>query len=237
MSQLTPTRTLTFRCPRELEGRLPPPVMAAAGLPDWVRSMPAQAYSAILSGEDDTVKRCPPFIDAMTSGFLMPLMCDVTVKDGEFSWDNDLPAGGSVAYARSPIGFHDATQVAGTPLFDADRFLLKFMNLWTIQAPPGYALLITHPVNRPDLPFTTLTGLVDADRFHETWINFPAYWREEGFEGVLAKGTPVAQIFPIRREIWTLDTAAFTEDETQAAHELTSAITREKGVYRRQFRA
>ena len=34
--------TLTFRCPAELEGLLPPPVPAALGLPDWFKAMPLQ---------------------------------------------------------------------------------------------------------------------------------------------------------------------------------------------------
>ncbi len=237
MSQQDDAMALIFRCPKELEGRLPPPIPAAQGLPDWLKAMPATAFSALAGAEDDTVKRCPPFIDAMTAGFLIPLTCDVRVKNGEFTWDNDLPAGGGVSVPRSPIGIHDAGQVAGTPLFDADRFLIKFHNLWTIEAPAGYSLLFTHPVNRFDLPFTTLTGLVDSDRYHDAWIHFPAYWRDAGFEGVLPRGTPVAQVFPVKRETWVARTAIFSEAETQAAHDVLSAIGREKGVYRRQFRA
>jgi hypothetical protein len=228
---------LTFRCPQELEGLIPPPVPAAQGLPDWFRAMPQQAFSGVIGGEDDTVKRCPAFVDAMTCGFLIPLFCDLVVENGEFSWDSDLPPGGSVDYARSPIGFHDAGQVAGTPLFDADRFLIKFHNLWTIEAPSGYSLFITHPANRFDLPFTTITGWVDCDRYCDAWIHFPAHWRDEGFSGVLPKGTPVAQCIPVRREPWVARTSAFTPDEAQRTHDLIHAIGREKGVYRRQFRA
>jgi len=229
--------TLTFRCPKALEGLAPPPVAAAAGLPDWLKTMPQQAFSALISGEEDTVKRCPPFIDAMTRGFLIPLTCDLKVENGEFTWDSDLPPGGAAGFARSPIGFHDAGQVAGTPLFDADRFLIKFHNLWTIEAPDGYSLLFTHPVNRFDLPFTTLTGLVDCDRYRDAWIHFPAYWHDETFNGVLPKGTPVAQCFPIKREDWALRTATLSDEETQRAHDLMMTIGREKGVYRRRFRA
>ena len=230
-------QTLTFRCPKELDGRLPPPVPAAQGLPDWVRTMPAQAFNALVGGEDDTVKRCPPFLDAMTAGFLIPLICDVRVENGEFTWDCDLPPAGLVDFARSPLGIHDAGQVAGTPLFEDDRFLIKFHNLWTIQAPAGYALLFTHPVNRFDLPFTTLTGLVDSDRFHDAWINFPAHWHDTDFTGVLPRGTPVAQVFPVRRETWTARTAVLTDDEARAAQALLGDIGREKGVYRKRFRA
>jgi len=148
--------TLTFRCPVELDGLLAPPMPAALGLPDWFKAMPPQAFNEVNYRVGDTVKRCPPFIDAMTCGFLMPLICDLKVENGEFTWDNDLPPGGEVNFVRSPIGFHDGSQVRGTPLFEADRFLIKFHNLWTIEAPDGYALLFTHPANRLDLPFTHL---------------------------------------------------------------------------------
>ena len=46
-----------------------------------------------------------------------------------FTWNHDLPPGGAVSYPRSPIGFHDASQVIGTPLFEPDRFVIKFHNL------------------------------------------------------------------------------------------------------------
>lgn len=229
--------TLTFRCPRELEGWLPEPVPASQGLPAWLRSMPAQAFNAVAGAEDDTVKRCPPFIDAMMSGWLIPLMCDVAVEGGELSWDIDLPPGAATSFPRSPLGLHDPGQVKGTPLFDGDQFLLKFHNLWTIEAPAGYAVLFTHPFNRFDLPFTTLTGLVDCDRYHDAWIHFPAVWRDAGFSGVLPRGTPVAQCIPVRREAWSASAAPMSSDEAHAAHATIEAIAREKGVYRRRFRA
>jgi hypothetical protein len=229
--------TLTFRCPAELEGLLPPPISAVVGLPEWIRTMPATAFNAIAQVETDTVKRCPPFVDAMRAGFLIPLMCDVTVEKGEFLWDNALPPGGSAPYVRSPIGFHDPSQVRGSPLFRDDRFVIKFHNLWTIEAPEGYALFFTHPANRFDLPFTTLTGLVDGDRYHDNWIHFPAYWHDGAFSGVLPRGTPIAQVVPVKRESWSIRTAAFTAEEAQRVHDLTTAMDREKGIYRTHFRA
>jgi hypothetical protein len=229
-------RTLTFRCPAELEGVLPPPVPAALGLPGWFKAMPSQAFNAVNSVMGDTIKRCPPFVDAMTHGFLIPLICDLRVENGEFTWDNDLPPGGAVNFVRSPIGFHDASQVVGTPLFEEDCFVIKFHNLWTIEAPEGYSLLFTHPVNRFDLPFTTLTGLVDSDQYRDNWIHFPAHWHDKNFTGVLPKGTPVAQCVPVKRENWAVRTTTFTPEETQRAHDLVNAIYAETGVYRRLYR-
>jgi hypothetical protein len=91
-------------------------------------------------------------------------------------------------------------------------------------------------LNRFDLPFTTLTGMVDCDRYHDNWVHFPVHWHDPTFSGVLPKGTPVAQCVPVKRENWVARTAPFTAEETQRAHDLTTAIGREPGLYRRQFR-
>ncbi len=229
--------TLTFRCPKELEGVLPRPVPAALGVPTWLKTMPQQAFNALNGSTTDTVKRCPPFVDAMTSGFLIPLICDLKVENGEFTWDNDIAPGGELNFVRSPLGLHDASQVTGTPLFEADRFMVKFHNLWTIEAPEGYALLFTHPANRFDLPFTTLTGLVDSDRYYDNWIHFPAHWHDMNFSGVLPKGTPIAQCMPVKRDKWDMRTAVFTAEDSQRLHDLTTTMYNETGIYRRQFRA
>jgi len=228
--------TLIFRCARELAAILPPPIPAVQGLPEWFKSMPQTTFNAVLQEESQTVKRCPPFIDAMTYGFLMPLACDLRVENGEFTWDMEIPPG-PISFARSPVSLHDASQVAGSPFFEDDRFIVKFHNFWTIEAPPGYSLLFTHPANRPDLPFTTVTGLVDADTYYENVVHFPAQWHDADFSGVLPKGTPVAQCFPVKRESWGSRLDTLSDEGARRMQEIVAAIGRETGIYRRQFRA
>lgn len=229
--------TIKFRCPSELETILPRPIPAVSGLPEWFKSMPAAAFSDITQTEQMTVKKCPPFIDAMTFGFLIPLVTDLHVESGTFTWNLDFPGGAIASYPRSPLDFHDTSQVTGTPLFgDGDSFILKFNNFWTIETPPGYSLLVTHPVNRYDLPFTTLTGLVDTDLYKNDFINFPARWRDSAFNGVLPKGTPVAQCLPVRRDLWTHEFGAIAGDAKSQVQD-TTAVASNEGVYRRQFRA
>jgi hypothetical protein len=41
----------------------------------------------------------------------------------------------------------------------------------------------------------------------------------------------------VKRESWVAHTAPFTAEETQRVRELTKAISREPGLYRRTFRA
>ncbi|MFL6932077.1 MAG: hypothetical protein ACJ8FK_19360, partial [Xanthobacteraceae bacterium] len=229
-------RSIVFRCPPELEGILPRPISAVRGLPDWFKTLPQKAFSQTADEDVYTIKKCPPVIDAMTYGFLMPLACDLKVENGEFSWERDLPAG-IANYSRSPIDFHDSSQVAGTPFFDEDRFIIKFNNFWTIELPPGYSLLVMHPINRDDLPFTTLAGLVDADLYSLTFVHFPARWRDPDFNGTLPKGTPVAQCLPIRRESWTEEFETITGATAERFREIGNAVTAGMGLYRHQFRA
>jgi hypothetical protein len=229
--------TLTFRCPAALEELLPRPIPAVQGLPHWFKTLPQKAFNPTMGGDVETVKKCPPFIDAMTYGFLIPLAMDLKVEGGEFSWNFEVPKGVFSEYSHSPIGFHDPSQVAGTPFFEDDRFIIKFNNFWIIEAPPGYSLLFTHPVNRRDLPFTTLTGLVDCDTFNTTPLNFPARWHDMEFNGVLPKGTPVAQCLPVKRESWISRFELLSAEHNTRVIETRRALARETDVYRRRFRA
>jgi hypothetical protein len=229
--------TLTFRCPAQLDKLLPRPIPAVLGLPDWFKALPHKAANSITGEDNETVKKCPPFIDAMTFGFLIPLAADLQVRDGEFSWNFELPEGAPGEYSHSPIDYHDPSQIAGTPFHDDDRFIIKFNNFWTIEAPEGYSLLFTHPVNRTDLPFTTITGLVDSDTFFQSPVNFPARWHDLDFNGVLPKGTPIAQCLPVRREAWAARFDVLSGDATAEMINTRQAIGRETGIYRRQFRA
>ena len=49
-----------------------------------------------------------------------------------------------------------------------------------------------------DLPFSTFSGIVDTDK-HPMCISFPFLIRKD-FNGILKKGTPIAQCIPIKRE-------------------------------------
>lgn len=230
-------KAVTFRCPPELEPILPRPIPAVQGLPGWFKALPSKAFSDVNQEDVLTIKKCPPFIDAMAFGFMIPLVADLKVENGEFTWDRTVPGGGFSNFSHSPIAFHDGAQVAGSPFFDDDRFIIKFNNFWTIETPPGYSLLFTHPLNRIDLPFTTITGMVDTDSYVDNLINFPARWHDTEFNGVLPKGTPVAQCLPVKREAWTGGFEILSTEAEQRLNQTAGTISNEFGTYRREFRA
>ena len=227
---------IVFRCDPALLGDLARPVPARQALPGWLRSMPKTAFSETHGLDVRTVKQCPPFVDAMAHGFVIPLPCDVTVKDGVLSWDWDHPALSVDAHPRSPISFHVPAQVTGTPFFAAGRTIVKFNSFWTIELEAGYALWATHPVNRADLPFRLLTGMVDCDRFSDVGVLFPAEWIEPDFEGILPRGTPVAQCFPVSRAALDLHCEAFSAADASRYQSTATALLSQPGLYRRKFR-
>jgi hypothetical protein len=228
---------IVFRCDPAIENELIRPVAARSALPDWLRAMPRTAFSELHGQEVRTVKQCPPFVDAMSHGFIIPLPCDVTVRDGVLSWDWDHPALTVEAHPRSPISFHVPAQVTGTPFYDPEIAIVKFNSFWTIELEEGWSLLATHPLNRLDLPFRTLTGLVDSDRFHDVGIFFPAIWVEPDFAGILPLGTPVAQCVPVSREAIEIEHLPFSSQEAARYSTTGAAIKAEPGYYRKTCRA
>jgi hypothetical protein len=78
---------------------------------------------------------------------------------------------------------------------------------WTIpyyfKTPKEYSILITHPLNRHELPFVTLSGIVQSDQVLQTG-NLP-FFIKDGYSGVVEAGTPIAQIIPIKNNSWKIE--------------------------------
>jgi len=228
---------IIFRCDPALIELLPRPVPAREALPQWLRQMAPRAPSAVHQRSIRTLKQCPPFVDAMAHGFMILLPCDVTVRSGQFSWDWPLPTLSLHHHPRAPLSFHVPEQLAGSPLAHGPRSAIKFNSFWTIELEPGWSLLAAHPANRDDLPFRLVTGLVDADRFSDVGINFPAVWIDPAFDGVLPRGTPIAQCHAVPREAPTLVCEPMSEAHTQRYDALATAIMAGPGVYRQGYRS
>jgi hypothetical protein len=228
---------IVFRCDPALIDLLPRPVPAKVALPDWLRRMAPRVPSEAHGREIRTVKQCPPFVDAMSHGFVLPLPCDVRVERGmRFSWDWALPPLTLQGHPRAPLSFHVPEQVAGTPLAHGTQAALKFNSFWTIELEEGWSLLALHPFNRDDLPFRVVAGLVDADRFNEVGINFPAVWVDPAFEGVLEKGTPIVQCCVVPRGPPALRCEPMDAARAAGYDALAAKIMAGPGVYRKGYR-
>ena len=225
------------RCHPKLRPLLPAPVPAAQAMPDWLRAMPSEVEAPRLGGEVvRTLKHCPPVIDAFTTGVIIPLVTDLHIADGEISWDWDPAILDDALISRSPVGLHVPEQASGAPFRLATNAVIKFMNFWTLEAPEGWSLLFTHPLNREDLPFRSLSGVVDGDLFRDGYVHFPALWTDPAFEGTLPRGTPVAQVIALPRNGQGLEVCEMSEEEIARNRETQRALSDTRGVYRKRFR-
>lgn len=166
------------------------PTTSSKFVPGWFRKM-APVKDGIM-----TVKKCVPFLDALTLGYTIPLAADVF-------WDNEKKTFGSNS-AGPIVSDHHLVQSEDVYIpeeFDPQPH--KWLNNWHIKTPRGYSCLIIHPLNRKDLPFYSFSGVVDTDK-HPIIINFP-FVLKKGFHGVIPAGTPMVQVIPFKRDKWTAD--------------------------------
>ena len=78
--------------------------------------------------------------------------------------------------------------------------------------------------------------MVDTDTYCELPVHFPSRWLEPDFNGVLSKGTPVVQCFPILREDLTLVTSAADEATMAKRKALKNDVRVESHYYRDKLR-
>ncbi|TIL53923.1 DUF6065 family protein [Mesorhizobium sp.] len=227
------SRSIRFSCRPEDHGVIAPPVAAKTVLPDWFRKLPpVDAQQASATNNGLTVKRCMPFLDAMTTGWILPLAATVRleVKDGgsavDAGWEFD----------RVMVSNHGAHQVAGNPKEPAA--LCKFHNYWSIRTPPGWSCLFLPPLNRPAQPFECVAGIVDTDTY-AAHIHFPFFATAPDGLYVVEKGTPLVQVIPFRREDAALKAQVQSETGAEATERETvyrDTIASE-GWYRKWARA
>lgn len=178
-----------------------------AKLPDWYKSLQTWINNSdkpIKMFGRKGAKTCLPFHDVMEWGYFIYLCADIEVRKDQagnidiFS-SPQLPMG--IAHPRGSVDDTNA-QVYGLP---RPAGMSKQMFAWIAHygagTPKGYSALITHPINRYDLPFITTSGIVSSDTLQNFAGNIPFYINES-FEGIIKKGTPIAQVIPIKRENW-----------------------------------
>ena len=150
--------------------------------------------------EDKGVKTCIPFLDSLTSGYCLELSTDIFIGKNQYGYPYvDWKPGIS-----APVGErkNDPNDKIPTPAGHHDAHFI-WLTQSVFKLPPGYSAFITHPLNRFDLPFTTMSGVVDADGLMHKG-NLPFFIKDK-FEGYVEKGTPYAQIIPFKRENWKME--------------------------------
>jgi hypothetical protein len=176
---------------------------ASEFVPEWYRKSPSvvpntntELFLNHPSVTNSTYKKCSPFFDALTIGYMVYLSADIEIirkPDGMpyIMWRTK----------RDIITEHTLDQWDGLPCPDGySPHVYKWHNQFVFQTPKDYSALFVNPINRFDLPFQTITGVVDTDVF-DIAVHFPFFIKKD-FSGIIEKGTPITQIIPIKRDDW-----------------------------------
>lgn len=200
-------KLIHFVCAQSSELGSPQPIKKF--IPDWYKK--AESYytpeSSDIAVEDGTqelvagLKTCVPYLDAMTSGYALVVPFDIYVgrtEDGDLNITWNAPDGWESFVSERP---KESGATMPRPVGHAPNHLI-WSGQWGFKLPRGYSALVTHPLNRQDLPFTTSSGIIDSDKFNGNG-NIPFFINED-FIGIIEKDTPFAQIIPIKRKKWKM---------------------------------
>ena len=201
-------------------------------IPDWYRVSPSKAPGA--KNELDprskmstaTYKKCTPFQDAMTIGYIICTSADIEVLDTQgqktFLWKTN----------RLLVSPHAPWQTDGFAIPKGySGIALKFINEFSIRTPKGISTLFVNPLNRHDLPFLSISGVVDTDNF-DIDINFPFLIRDN-FTGIIPKGTPIIQLIPFERKKWSREYKKYDPIKKQESLDRFNSIIKRayKNIY------
>lgn len=217
-----------FRCDQSHIGVFPEPVPAVRKAPSYYKNIKPQTTPHPAS---TTVKRCVPFLDALSAGYIIPLWADVfvTAKDGTISIDfpKTLPM-------RESLGSHGYQQIENHPMAETPygKIPLKFINPWLVETEPGISCLFTAPLNHMETRFKLLDGIVDTDTYYNN-VNFPFIWTGGDGTFTLAKGTPLVQVIPFRRESYTMSVSAIDQQQKDKVNGILG--TQHTRAYRDNF--
>lgn len=150
-------------------------------------------------GKIPTWKSCPAIFDTFSAGYMLSTPCDIVFfigEDGKIDCKVSDDKYNFFCNRRHPMD----KPYFPTP-FDHEEVHFAWVSDWSFITPEGYSVLVTHPFNRYDLPFVTVSGIEDSD-FELLSGNIPFFIRK-GFVGTIYKNTPFAQIFPFKRDNWS----------------------------------
>jgi len=169
---------------------LNPPAPTSTSIPAWFKNIEP------VRENDLTIKKCVPVLDAFTSGYVFKTSADVYYNDETATFsDNGVD---------KTVTSHMEYQIDGIEMNDdLTHYPYKWVNRFFVQTPPGYSTLFVHPLNRFDLPFQSISAVVDTDDFPLS-VQFP-FFMKKGFTGIIPAGTPVIQAIPFKRDDWKID--------------------------------
>jgi hypothetical protein len=193
------------------------PVPIKLNIPKWYKDL---KYSF----EDTTIKGCIPFLETLTTGYLLKTPQSIKInfntpnpETGQpdcfislsRELNNEILFAHTLNLMRHGEHGHPINQLEGCPYINTNKNLpfIKIINPWKITTPPGYSCLFLSPLNNTDDRFFIIPGIVHTDTFTSE-INFPIVINGDKYptlQTVIERGTPYVQIIPFKRDNWEME--------------------------------
>lgn len=169
-------------------------------IPLWYKQSESTFFSKKTGQvEDGGLKTCMSFLDTFLTGYCLVTPFDIFVDKNDDGSLN-IRWNGPNEYSQF-VHERDHDQASKLPRpFGCAPNPLIWKSEWGWKTKRGWSSLCVHPMNRYDLPFVTLNGIIDTDKFFGNG-NMPFFIKED-FIGMIPKGTPYMQIIPFQRKSW-----------------------------------
>src|SRR5438105_4172845 len=143
--------SIEFHAPADIFNLIPHPYPASRAVPEWLKHLPMDHQGV------PTLKRCAPFLQAITAGYIIPIPYDIHFE---------LTAAGELKILTAGTGISGQlpSQQAGTPF--AQERVIKIVSPWIVKTPPGYSALFTPLFNRYESPLIPMAGIVETDNYY-----------------------------------------------------------------------
>ena len=192
------------------EGIWPRPKPAGQVIPEEYKKLERHSNNDMKTG---TIKRCMPFLDALSAGYMMFFDMDYIIDPHIHHEPAKKDFTLCPSNKHNNIEYHENKQLPSEWHDKIGVKAGKFINKWLIRTPPGYSCLFMHPLNRMEDKWEIFSGVVDTDTYGEA-IHFPFRLKTYEKQFLIKKGEPMVQIIPFKRESWKI-WCGFTDPEGQ----------------------
>lgn len=197
---------------------VPDPEPATQSVPNWYKEQPGiitPEFHLSMGSAGSTIKKCMPIFDAMSAGYILKFPCDVYVDATNPEKLNYSATKEMQEFLPEIFQTHSKPQYSNYDI-DLDYYhkeLLRVNPYWAISTEKGTSIMYTNPIHRDNLPFFSLTAIVDSDRFISRGA--VSMFIKKGYKGIIKQGTPFVQIIPFSRESWEMDIVKFEDSEKE----------------------
>ena len=167
------------------------PYLVSQKLPSWWKDLPKSKFS---------LRRCQGTYDYITSGFIVPLWCDITIRPSISGKLLDYKTNNYDDNVSFRIEQFTKESAEGCPISKYNKIQTaqfpKIVSPWRFFTPKGVSLLSLPVYHEPNENYTIMPGMVHTDFYNQIHIVLNVLTDKEF---TIPAGTPIQHLVPFHR--------------------------------------